>query len=237
MIYHGTFISDENNRFNGKYEISVPMEQIFRGSKYFVTDRPAKKRRLSLSRKKKIDIGPRFSLTTELDVEEASKGVVPANTERANTWALKNYEAWARNRNSIDPNHTVPGDLLSSNDPEMACKWIQKFVMETRQESGEPYPPKSLYAILCGLYRVCKSNGVTFNFLDKKDARFAVLHKTLDSVFSSLHANGVGASTSSASVITITGYLGNLVTSLIRILSKHSFDVYSSVTTCCARFS
>ena len=37
MIYHGTFISDENNRFNGKYEISVPMEQIFRGSKYFVT--------------------------------------------------------------------------------------------------------------------------------------------------------------------------------------------------------
>ena len=37
MIYHGTFISDGNNCFNGKYEISVPMEQIFRGSRYFVT--------------------------------------------------------------------------------------------------------------------------------------------------------------------------------------------------------
>ena len=37
MIYNGTFISDGNNHFNGKYEISVPMEQIFRGSKYFVT--------------------------------------------------------------------------------------------------------------------------------------------------------------------------------------------------------
>ena len=36
MIYHGTFISDGNNHFNGKCEISVPMEQIFRGSKYFV---------------------------------------------------------------------------------------------------------------------------------------------------------------------------------------------------------
>ena len=75
---------------------------------------PAKKKRLSLSKKKKIDSGPRFSLTTDRDVEEASKGVVPVNTERANTWALKNFEAWILNRNAVDSKDPVPGNLFAA---------------------------------------------------------------------------------------------------------------------------
>ena len=77
--------------------------------------------------------------------------------------------------------------------------------METRQENGKPYPPKSIYMylLLCGLYRVCKGNGVPFNFLDKANSRFRDLHNTLDTIFSTLHAQGVGAEKKSAPVISI----------------------------------
>ena len=77
-----------------------------------------------------------------------------------------------------------------------------RFVLETRQHNGEQYPPKSVYAILCGLYRISRSNGVPFNFIDKSNTRFLALHNTLDSLFSKLHADGVGAIKKSAPVIT-----------------------------------
>lgn len=68
-----------------------------------------KKKRLSLSRKKNRDKPneSRFILTTDLDVEEASKGVVPANIERSNSWAVKNFEAWISNRNAVNPDDPV----------------------------------------------------------------------------------------------------------------------------------
>ena len=75
--------------------------------------------------------------------------------------------------------------------------------METRQDNGKPYPPRSIYLLPCGLYRVCKGNGVPFNFLDKADSRFRDLHNTLDTVFSTLHAQGVGADKKSAPAISI----------------------------------
>ena len=34
--------------------------------------------------------------------------------------------------------------------------------METRQASGKPYPPKSIYALLCGLLRIVHSNGTKY---------------------------------------------------------------------------
>ena len=72
--------------------------------------------------------------------------------------------------------------------------------METRQDNGKPYPPRSIYLLPCGL---CKGNGVPFNFLDKADSRFCDLHNTLDTVFSTLHAQGVGAHKMSAPAISI----------------------------------
>ena len=62
--------------------------------------------------------------------------------------------------------------------------------------------PLHQFNFCCGLYRICKSNGVPFNFLDKADSRFMELHNTLDTLFSSLHAQGVGAEKKSAAVIT-----------------------------------
>ena len=42
----------------------------------------------------------------------------------------------------------VPGDLLHYSDPVTVSKWLCKFILETRQESGKPYPPKS-FCIVC----------------------------------------------------------------------------------------
>ena len=74
--------------------------------------------------------------------------------------------------------------------------------METRQACGKLYPPKTLYALLCGLLRVARSKGSTLNFLDKSDVRFKDLHLTMDSVCSQLHSKSIGAVRKSASVIT-----------------------------------
>ena len=46
--------------------------------------------------------------------------------------------------------------------------------------------------------------GVTFNFLDKKDHQFLLLHNTLDSTFSDLHSKGVGAIINHAAVISFS---------------------------------
>ena len=163
---------------------------------------PSKKRRILLSLKKKRE-APRFTLSTDEEIEAAAKGVVPANTSRANDWAKRNFQEWIRVRNEANPLDQAPADFLTCNEPEIVSKWLQKFVLETSQESGDPYPPKSLYAILCGLYQISQSNGVSFNFLDKKDTRFAVLYRTFDSIFSTLHSQGVGTSKKSAEVIPI----------------------------------
>ena len=80
---------------------------------------------------------------------------------------------------------TVPFDLLRCRDPELVSKWPCKYIMETCQESGSPYPPKTTYSFLSGLFRISRANGVPFNFLDRSDIPFQEFQKTLDSVCSS----------------------------------------------------
>ena len=134
---------------------------------------------------------------------EAAKGVVPENTKRRNAWARKNFTDWAESRNSsvLNSDGDVPVDLLESQDAILVNKWLCKYIMETRQSDGTPYPPKSLYSLLCGLHRITQDNQVSFSFLDKTDSRFMALHKTLDSVCSDLHSRGIGANSKAAGVI------------------------------------
>ncbi len=163
---------------------------------------PSKRKRLSHSLKKSRE--KRFGRPVDdEEVADASKGVVPANTVRRNAWAVNNLMSWAKARNEENPGDLVPVDLLECRCPDVVNKWLCRFVMETRQESGEPYPPKSIYALLCGLHHVQKDNKIQFNFLDKTDVHFQELHKTLDTVCSQLHTRGVGAKTNSAAVITL----------------------------------
>ena len=59
-------------------------------------------------------------------------------------WAERNFTAWAIQRNAIASDDPVPLDLLSSHDPVMVSKHLQRFVMETCNTNAEPYPPATL---------------------------------------------------------------------------------------------
>ena len=62
-------------------------------------------------------------------------------------------------------------------------------------------PPATLRSLVSGLNRVVQSNKAPFSALDKSDHRFRDLLKTLDSLSSELHSQGIGATKNSAEVI------------------------------------
>ena len=55
--------------------------------------------------------------------------------------------------------------------------WLTKFVMEVAKDSGERYPPRTMYGIVCGLKRHLEDkNGVEeLNPLDAHDKRYGKL--------------------------------------------------------------
>ena len=166
----------------------------------------------------------RFPVPTDSPKRKAAaRGVVPQNTEASTQWALRNFGAWVKNREVMGS--PVPKDLLKSHDPELVCKWISLFVLETRQEDGERYPPGSIRNLVSGLNRVLQSNKAPFSILDKGDLRFRDLTKTLDTVSSSLHKEGIGVEKNSASVISMDdenlfwekGVLGSSTPKLLQV--------------------
>ncbi|XP_078363943.1 uncharacterized protein LOC144648189 [Oculina patagonica] len=60
--------------------------------------------------------------------------------------------------------------------------WLSKFVMEVAKKSGERYPPKSVYGIICALKRYLeeKNGSEALNSLDAGDKRFVLLRRCLD---------------------------------------------------------
>ena len=167
----------------------------------------SKRKKLSLksSKKAKVPLSPstRFNTTvSEEEIAKTSKGCVPVNTTRSTGWALRTYQSWARQRNQRCQNQ-CPVDLFDKiYPPDVICNILQKFVTEARRDDGSPYPPKTLYQLLCGLLR--HSRGVQEdppNFLDRKDVRFKKLHGTCDCVFRGLDENGVGTAKKSAEII------------------------------------
>ena len=130
----------------------------------------------------------------------AAKGVVPLNTKVTNEWALRNLRSWMETRNN-NCAEKVPNDILSCDDAEVVCKWLCRFVQETRKENGENYPPSTIQSLLSAFQTVVQGNKVTFRFFDKSGLKFRNLRNTLDSVCVSLRKEGIGAVRKHATVI------------------------------------
>ena len=123
---------------------------------------PKKKRRLSLSLK-----GNRFKKVEETAVTEARKGFVPDNTARSTKWAMGNFEAWKESLQDEDA-ALYGGDILATDDPKLLCSCLCKYVLETRKENGDPYPPRSIFLILSGLLRYNYGTKITlFHWLNQ----------------------------------------------------------------------
>ena len=141
------------------------------------------------------------------DEEMASltKGVVPANTQRQNVWSMRVFREWKAERNERcdDGAESCPDDLLDNPNCEKLNYWLSRFVAETRKRDGKQYPPATIHQILAGLQRhILEKHPMVPKILDRSQAVFRDLHQTCDSVYRSLHQEGIGTAVRHAAIFT-----------------------------------
>ena len=89
---------------------------------------------------------------------------------------MKNLWEWFDDYNKRNPDNMYPDVVLSpSCSKELLYKWMCIVMNETWAQNGEPYPPKTLYSLLCGILRDMRACNTTYpNFLDKCDPIFPI---------------------------------------------------------------
>lgn len=157
----------------------------------FVPPLPAKRKGTSSNK----GSSKRFAVPTSVaDLEKKSEGVIPKNTQKNDQWALKVFTEWIeeRNQHSLDTGE-CPKDILETEDGNCLSKWLSLFTVEVRRKDGGKYPPTTIHMLLCSLQRIMRRKSRhPFNIFDKKDVRFRGFHGTMETVFQSLHKEGVG---------------------------------------------
>ena len=114
---------------------------------------PPEKRRVSLSLKKKNN-SARFGKTSEETLKSFATLTMPKNSARSSKWATTNLKEWYVDYNSRNPDTECPVDILSpSCSEELLNKWLCVYVVETRNQDGNLYPPKTVYTLVCGILR------------------------------------------------------------------------------------
>ena len=111
---------------------------------------------------------------------------VPKNTQYNTKWAVKLFEEWQRSRSNTIAQREAVGvegvnvsnveDVrvpLEQMSPYSVNFWLCKFICEVAKTTGERYPPKTLYLLVCGINRhLSDMKGDTgFNVLDRIDIK------------------------------------------------------------------
>ena len=106
---------------------------------------------------------PKSAAEKEVLANEA----VPSSTKYKDKWALKIFREWQQQREMkvpiLDPGGLFQDYELHKANP-VSCEiedmdaislnyWLTKFVMEVAKDSGERYPPRTVYGIVSGLKR------------------------------------------------------------------------------------
>ena len=101
------------------------------------------------------------------DEQVLADEAVPSSTKYKNKWALKLFREWQQQREMkvpiLDPDGLFKDYELHKVNP-VSCEiedmdaislnyWLTKFVMEVAKDSGERYPPRTVYGIVCGAKR------------------------------------------------------------------------------------
>ena len=99
------------------------------------------------------------------------------------------FESWRAHRNSYGESVK---ELHDMNTEEMNY-YLGRFIAEARKQDGQPYPPRSLYLISCGLLRHLRDKKVyDKNFLCTKTLEFSEFRKILDARMKELLQMGFG---------------------------------------------
>ena len=137
---------------------------------------------------------PKLSLS--LKKNRFKKAKIPKNTDINTRWAMKNFTDWLSDYNLRNPESVCPEEVILPSCPaETLNKWLCVYAVETRSQSGEPYPPASLYSLLSGILRHMRSENPTYpNCLnDGSLPEFSTFTTTLNNLMKDLRASGVGA--------------------------------------------
>ena len=187
-VYHTSFAHVSTPRGKMEKENHCPSEE------------PVKKKpRLSLSLKKR-----RFGESVSENLTELTKPIVPKNTTKNTSWAIKNFNDWRSEREQKYPEDICRADIFETTpwNIEELNHWLSIYILETRRTDGKRYPLSTAYQLLTGLLRHMRSYDPGCpNFLDKANHGFKELHAAVDNLGRQLRTDGIGAEVKHASII------------------------------------
>ena len=130
------------------------------------------------------------------------ENAVPKNTAKNTTWAVSIRKQWSTHRQKSYPGvySQWPVHLYLA-DENTLDYWLSKFVIEARNQKGQPYPPNTLYSVCCGLQRYIKEHRPQLNIFSQP--QFAGFCKTLDSEMKRLRSLGMGVDRKQAEPLTV----------------------------------
>uniref|UniRef100_A0A1X7TT57 DUF3504 domain-containing protein n=1 Tax=Amphimedon queenslandica TaxID=400682 RepID=A0A1X7TT57_AMPQE len=164
---------------------------------------PSKKRKVSLSLKGKRK-EKRFGSVSEEALSSMAKTQMTKNTEKSSKWAMANFVEWFHEYNKRNEDATCPEEVITpSCSKDLLNKWLCVYISETRNKSGELYPPSTIQSLLSGILRYMRQENPSYpNFFSKDDPAFSTFQATLNNVFKSLRSGGIGAEASHTETIT-----------------------------------
>ncbi len=135
------------------------------------------------------------------EVQAARQSAVPKNTAKNTSWSVNVWRQWRTQRMQIRGSTLdCPPHLLICNVHELDY-WLSRFVLEARRTDGQPYPPQTLYGLVCSLMRYVRELRPHINFY--KDPEFAGFQKTMDGEMKRLRSLGLGVKRKQAEPISV----------------------------------
>ena len=144
------------------------------------------------------------SATTDQDLEDLEKEARPKNTMRNTQWGINVYDAWRTC--STNKKRGIPS-LEEGTKPQLDY-FLPRFVNEARRQDGAPYPPRSLYQMMCSIQRHLRAvrkdcAAVCLVDISRPDQDFQKTVTALDAKMKTLTSLGRGVASKQAAVISM----------------------------------
>ena len=123
-------------------------------------------------------------------VQSARGASIPTKTKEQTEWAVKVWKEWALASNTRllsdeEPFSTTFCELTVS---EMDF-WLSRFILEVCKKNGDPYPPNTLYQLICGLQRqLCEHGHASIKLFENPSLHG--FRSTVDGEMKCLNATG-----------------------------------------------
>ena len=174
---------------------------------------------------------------------------MPKSTEVNTLWAVRNFQEWM-DSNSCHPEQPCCEGALLTNSLSKLSFWLQKYVLGTREKTGEKYPAKSVHLLYCGINHYMKEKKLNaFNILDCESSDFKLLFNANDSYFRELHGDGIGSDSKGTEPVTrdaedklwSTGVLSvsmpKQLLNTVFFLNRRKFSLQDGNGHCCLKIS